>query len=78
MARDRLKITLDHNNIQFLKYKFGNNIRPRSEMLIKGKVPYTSEDINKYFNCSENEFSRLTGIPIEKLQEEKAKYPITA
>lgn len=53
IARDRLKITINEDNLEFLTFKFGSNIRPRSEMLIRGKVPYTSEDIVSFFNCSD-------------------------
>jgi hypothetical protein len=66
VARDRLKIKLDERNIEYLTFKFGSNIRPRSEMLIRGKVPYTSEDIVDYFKCSEREFLEKTGVPVEK------------
>lgn len=38
-------------------------------MLIKGKVPYTSEDIVTYLNCTEEEFLKKTGVPREKLLE---------
>lgn len=46
-------------------------------MLIKAKVPYTSEDICDYFSCSEQEFLKKTGIPADKLQQEKMKFSIT-
>jgi hypothetical protein len=46
-------------------------------MLIRGKVPYTAEDIVDYLKCSEKEFLAKTGVPEEKYYEEKAKFPIT-
>lgn len=51
-ARDRLKININANNLEYLTFKFMANIRPRSEMLIRAKVPYTSEDIVEYLKCS--------------------------
>jgi hypothetical protein len=39
------------------------NIRPRAEMLIRGKVPYTAEDIGDYLRCSEKDFLVKTGVP---------------
>lgn len=53
------------------------NIRPRSEMLIRAKIPYTSEDIVDYLKCSEQEFLKKTRVPIEKYLEEKQKFAIT-
>lgn len=52
VARDRLKIPLTPKNLEFLSFKFMANIRPRSEMLVRGKVPYTAEDIGDYLRCS--------------------------
>lgn len=62
-ARDRLKIPLSINNLEFLTFKFMANIRPRSEMLVRGKVPYTAEDIVSYLKCSDKEFITKTGVP---------------
>ena len=52
VARDRLKITIGENNVEFLAFKFGANIRPRSELLIRAKIPFTSDDVVEYFSCS--------------------------
>jgi hypothetical protein len=30
IARDRLKITINEDNVEFLAFKFGSNIRPRA------------------------------------------------
>lgn len=60
-----------------MSFKFMANIRPRAEMLIRGKVPYTAEDIADYLRCSEKDFLAKTGVPEEKYHEEKAKFPIT-
>lgn len=77
MARDRLKISLNAHNVEFLTFKFAANIRPRAEMLIRAKIPYTSEDIVDYLRCTDEEFIAKTGIPNEKLQEEKLKFAIS-
>ncbi len=78
LARDRLKIKLDENNLEYLTFKFGANIRPRAEMLIRAKIPYTSEDIVEYLRCSEEEFLKKTGVPGNKLREEKFRFSVTA
>lgn len=62
-ARDRLKISFNSNNLDFISVKFAANLRPRAEMLIRAKVPYTSEDIADYLTCSESEFLDKTGVP---------------
>lgn len=41
-ARDRLKINITPHNLEYLSFKFMANIRPRAEMLVRGKIPYTS------------------------------------
>ncbi len=46
-------------------------------MLIRAKIPYTSEDIVDYLKCSEQEFLKKTKVPVEKYLEEKQKYAIT-
>jgi hypothetical protein len=61
-----LKISFNPNNLEFISVKFAANLRPRAEMLVRGKVPYTSEDIADYLTCSEKDFFAKTKVPAEK------------
>ena len=62
-ARDRLRITLNFDNVEYLTFKFMANIRPRAEIIIRSGASYNSDNINDYFKCSEAEFLEKTGVP---------------
>lgn len=68
---------MDETNLELLTFNFNKTIRPRGEILKKTQTPYDSKSIIEFMKLTNEEFMAKLKLPIEKLNEEIAKYPIS-